>query len=571
MIAVAGAILAFVGLSASSYWIDELFTLYVVDPHASRAQMMWRILRDVHPPLYYILLNGWGAVFGQSEAAIRSFSAICAVAALLVFAWGVRRIVSPVAIAFACAVATTSTFWFEQAQNARSYGWVMLLGASVLAAALHLRRSVRREAGFPLGAWSILSLLGLAAGLTHSYLLLATGMVLLYLIATLRPARLRLALAASGAAILGAYLVFLWFQLHTIDRDFSADWFRSDFGFIGGQILQAMGDGLSRQAALVVVALAIAWAATRGRAAVADGIAYDDANWASGLAVFVIGGGLVSGIVVTKLIAPSFSFRNVLTFAPFAWLLLARLYDVAGPRARTRAGAVGVVLIAALLGWQQVVLARGRPLQRNEPWRASADYVRALDSCAGAPIPAVVLPEAYSGQEADLRVLAAHYHGYYLPPQDRVQVFTPTEVLQQARGEATADANGCPLLAWSVRGLGEPRAVTLAMALVSRLGGVELQEFPVHLLRGFSWRERFEGFVFLRAEHGAAVPVRGDRILVTRADDPAPPDAAAFRVRYWRDGRLEREERTVVAASVLNADPLRDWRDGAATESASSP
>jgi hypothetical protein len=562
LVALAAVAFAFVGLSASSYWIDELFTAYLIDPHADLAQRMQRILRDVHPPLYYLALHGWADAFGRSEAALRAFSALCAGSALLVFAAGVRRVARPAAIAFACAVAATSTFWFEQAQNARNYAWLMLLASGLLAAALHLRRRVREAAGFPLAAWLLLSLLGAAASLSHSYLLLGTGMLLLYLIATLPDLRLRAALALSGAAILGTYLVFAWFQLHAMERDFSADWFRSDLGFIGQHLLRALGAGLSHPAAVVVAALlvALAWRRARRGADVAPRAA-DDADWAAGLAAFVVVGGIVGGVAVTKLFAPSFSFRNVLTFAPFGWLLLARLYDAAGPQASTRRGAVAAVLVALALAAQQIVLAPGRFLQRNEPWRASAGEVLAQTSCGGA-IPAVVMAEAYSGQEADLRMLAErHYHGYYVP-QRRVEAFTPAELLR--RYESAGATDGCALLAWGVRGFGEQRAVTLAMALanrpVARADGVAVHEFPQYLLRGLSWRKRFEGFVFVIAGKDTPASSTQDRIVVTRIDEPSPPDTATFLVRTWHDGEPVREERAVVPLAALDAVPLRDWR-----------
>lgn len=567
LLAFAGMASAFVGLSTSSYWTDELFTMYVVDPRAGSAQMMQRILEDVHPPLYYFVLDGWIGWFGRSESATRSFSAACAVLALMVFAAGVRRVVRPAAIAFACAVAVTSMFWFDQAQNARSYAWVMLLGAGLLAAALPLYRCARARGDFPLVAWSALSLLAIAASQSHSYMLLGSGMLLLYLIATLPDPRLRCALALSGAVTLGLYLLFLWFQLRAAEHDFSATWFRSDFDFIGKHVGRALRNALSRQAQLVCAVLLVAlfvqrWS-RRGKDVARP--AEDEARWAAGLCACVIAGGIASGIAVTKLFAPSFSFRNVLTFAPFGWLLVARLYDLAGPRARTRAGVAAVVAICALLGWQQVVLARGRVLPRNEPWRASADYVRELKACSAAPITALALPEAYGGLSAALRTLIrTGYYGYYLPPGARVDVLTSPELLQRERAVQAAGASACPLIAWNVHGLGEAEALTLAMALANRpdlrAHGVALQEFESYSLRRTVWKGQAEAFVFLLAEAQTPISPLGDRVLVERLDESSGRGTASFRIQRWRHGRPGRAQRIVVPLDALTLEPLRDWR-----------
>lgn len=578
LIAFAGMASAFVGLSTSSYWTDELFTLYVVDPRASSAQMMQRILEDVHPPLYYLVLDGWIGLFGGSESATRSFSALCVVLALMVFAVGVWRVARPAAVAFACAVAATSAFWFDQAQNARSYAWVMLLGAGLLAAALHLYRCARGRRDFPFAAWSVLSLLAIAASQSHSYMLLGCGMLLLYLIATLPDPRLRLALALSGAATLGLYLIFLGFQLHAAEHDFSATWFRSDLDFIGKHVGRALRNALNRQAQLICVALLVALFVRRRLRRGKDlaGPADEEAKWAAGLCACVVVGGVASGIAVTKLFAPSFSFRNVLTFAPFGWLLVARLYDLAGPRARTRAGVAAVVAISALLGWQQVVLARGRLLPRNEPWRASADYVRGLEACSAAPVTALALPQSYGGLSDALRALIrTGYYGYYLPPGARVEVLTPPELLRRERTAQAADAGACPLIAWNVHGLGEAESLTLAMALANRpdlrAHGVALQEFEIYSLRKTVWKGQPEAFVFLSAEAETPVSPLGDRVLVERLDQPAGPGTASFRVQRWRHGRPGRAERVVVPLGALTLEPLRDWRKIAIAVDGSGP
>src|SRR5439155_8824946 len=86
-------------LGAQSYWIDECFSLECTFGHnyahlalprnqpiwpvpsyldVRSAQPWWRIPfqldHDLHPPLAYLMLRGWGAIFGYSEAGARSLS-----------------------------------------------------------------------------------------------------------------------------------------------------------------------------------------------------------------------------------------------------------------------------------------------------------------------------------------------------------------------------------------------------------------------------------------------------------------------------------------------------------------
>lgn len=81
---VLGALLRLFKLNSWSIWFDESFTSSVV-----RADVQTGVaitIKDVHPPLYYVILKGWSAIFGYSDVALRSFSVACSlIAALLVY------------------------------------------------------------------------------------------------------------------------------------------------------------------------------------------------------------------------------------------------------------------------------------------------------------------------------------------------------------------------------------------------------------------------------------------------------------------------------------------------------
>lgn len=71
-------------LGAKSLWIDEASSLYFAD------RPLTQIVTDTeefNPPLYYALLHGWIALFGTSEAALRSLSALFGVLAVGLTGW----------------------------------------------------------------------------------------------------------------------------------------------------------------------------------------------------------------------------------------------------------------------------------------------------------------------------------------------------------------------------------------------------------------------------------------------------------------------------------------------------
>jgi hypothetical protein len=366
LIACAGA---FAGLSASSLWIDELFTVFLIHHDGGFGEVFRRALTDTHPPLYYFALYAWTRLAGLSELALRLPSAAFAVASIFIFAFGTRRVLSRSAIAFACAVAGVSEFWFEQSQNTRSYALCLALSAGLLSLAIAFRRRVQARTDFPLAHWLALSLLGLIASLTHAYLLLATGMVLLFLLLSLPSWRIRVALVVTGLVILAFNVAYYRVMIHSSQQDLQGLWFDNSAGFFKQQIRYAFY-GLMQRQVIIVTALLILlgiWQKTIGNTLFVND--EQDTRWATHLAAFALVGVIVCGIGVSLAVAPSFSDRNLLTCVPFAWLLVGRLYDAAGPRGYTRGSAI-VAVLGMLMVASYLYRLPGRELPRREDWRA---------------------------------------------------------------------------------------------------------------------------------------------------------------------------------------------------------
>src|SRR2546428_11725501 len=64
----------FIGLGHPPLWLDEANTVLIAwrDPRGVVAALA----HDGNPPLFYWVLHGWMAIFGSSEAAVRSPSAL---------------------------------------------------------------------------------------------------------------------------------------------------------------------------------------------------------------------------------------------------------------------------------------------------------------------------------------------------------------------------------------------------------------------------------------------------------------------------------------------------------------
>ncbi len=161
---VLAAALRFPALGVQSYWFDETVTANLLDKSLGD---MLRAIPDSEstPPLYYVLTWFWAKVFGTSEAAVRSFSALAGTLTVPVaFAAG-RRLIHERAGLAAAALAAVSPFLVWYSQEARAYALLTLLTAAALLFFLRAREEPNAK---HLAVWALLSALALA---THYFAL----------------------------------------------------------------------------------------------------------------------------------------------------------------------------------------------------------------------------------------------------------------------------------------------------------------------------------------------------------------------------------------------------------------
>ncbi|MGO8748371.1 MAG: hypothetical protein ACLQNE_20550 [Thermoguttaceae bacterium] len=120
IIVVGGVSLRMYGLYGRSMWFDEGFSWRTVQ--FPFLEMIERIGRDNHPPLYFILLKLWTAAFGESLVALRSMNlAVSALAMVGIYLWAVE--------AFA-----------RDGDRARAR-WIGLVGAALFAVSMYQIRA----------------------------------------------------------------------------------------------------------------------------------------------------------------------------------------------------------------------------------------------------------------------------------------------------------------------------------------------------------------------------------------------------------------------------------------------
>lgn len=142
LVAVAGA-LRLEGIR-TWYWIDESLSIGLARHGVLEIPAL--LLRDGSPPLWYLLLHGWMALFGTSVVATHALSLVFALATVPVAWLLARRLFGDRAAWLTGALAAVNPFVTYFAHETRMYSLVVLLGLVVAAAFVEAFVDGRRRA-----------------------------------------------------------------------------------------------------------------------------------------------------------------------------------------------------------------------------------------------------------------------------------------------------------------------------------------------------------------------------------------------------------------------------------------
>ncbi|MBV9543481.1 MAG: glycosyltransferase family 39 protein, partial [Chloroflexi bacterium] len=125
-------------IDAQSLWYDEGISAHQLT--RSFGEILGATALDTHPPLYYWTLKAWGETVGASELGLRSLSAVCGVAAV-VLTWLLgRRLFGPFVATVAAILLAVAPLAVYYSQEVRMYAQVTALGLlAVFAYACTLR------------------------------------------------------------------------------------------------------------------------------------------------------------------------------------------------------------------------------------------------------------------------------------------------------------------------------------------------------------------------------------------------------------------------------------------------
>ncbi|MFN2109694.1 MAG: glycosyltransferase family 39 protein, partial [Anaerolineae bacterium] len=128
--------LRFYHLDTQSFWNDEGNTARLVE--RSVALIIEGAAGDIHPPGYYLLLHVWRVFAGESEFALRAFSALCGVLTVAVAAAAGRYVGGQRVSLGAALIMAFHPLAVYYSQEARMYALLGLASALTLWAGMRI-------------------------------------------------------------------------------------------------------------------------------------------------------------------------------------------------------------------------------------------------------------------------------------------------------------------------------------------------------------------------------------------------------------------------------------------------
>ena len=429
-------ILRFHGISAQSFWLDELFSVTIADPDGPISDMIARVNSDVHPPLFYFLLRGWIDMFGSSELGVRSFSAAFGFAGIVFAAIYYRKLTdSWTHVTFVALLSTSfGAVWY--AQEARAYSLLLTLATVLTGATLAIIDQAQRQRRIAPQTLLILVAASVAAAYVHYFgmIIAAACFVTITLLLWDWKTMLRLVLLA-GAVFAGASMIWLLHHYpHISGLTGGRFWIPSDLGGVLLSLLVLLFGNPWVILAVGIVALIYMYGWVRG-----DRPADFDIRPLLMIVLLCI---LFPAAI--SLHSPILTPRNLIIIFPAAYLMVAHLMNwianAAGADGGWRAIRIGALVL--LVGAMTLPSIESKTMPLKEQWREAASHILAQPECRQATMfvagsTDLSLFDFYTNRAApdvDITFLPA-------PADGRV---SPEAVRQVLEGP-------CPIVLWEAR------------------------------------------------------------------------------------------------------------------------
>ncbi|HZT05515.1 MAG TPA: glycosyltransferase family 39 protein [Chloroflexota bacterium] len=474
-------------IARESFWLDEAGRAAIA--HLPLSQIPGAVsVVELSPPLYHLLLHVWMLAFGDTDAALRLFSAVLVVPTVAV-AWSLGTAVAgPRSGLLTAVLAALHPFAIRYGQEAGMYALLLCLSLATTRAAVDAlatgadtgesARALRKRRARGLAAYVVFGALSLY---THYYAVYLLASVALVGVARSAQQRSRHGLVLWSAAHGVIALAFVpWLPAMAQQARLAAsvtDW---DGVTLAGALTHwcatALADGAPWSQSLLSV-LVLVWLAAAGVMRIGRNT---PSIWLMG--VIAVGPAIAAGLVSLGL--HSFRDRGFMVAVGATWVLLAAAIGGVRDLPRfDRAGRAFVAVAAAAMAISGIVF---DATEHKEDWRGAAGMV-----AGGAGINDPIFLIHYGAQ--------IPFDRYFSGSQPRIGLpanfdWTRGYAARYVATTADIEARVVPALehtrqAWAVLSHDEGRGSATLLAALDRWG-TPVEDRDFHAVRVVRYRAR---------------------------------------------------------------------------------
>jgi len=144
--------------ASQSVWFDEAYSILLARQPVGDLLHLTAV--DTHPPFYYLVLKAWAALFGWSEFALRSLSALAAGGAVVTAGLLVKKLFGVRAALVALLFVAFAPFLLRYGFEIRMYALASLIGIAATYVLLLATEAKGRRQWLLYGFYAVLVTLG---------------------------------------------------------------------------------------------------------------------------------------------------------------------------------------------------------------------------------------------------------------------------------------------------------------------------------------------------------------------------------------------------------------------------
>ncbi|MEI6090763.1 MAG: glycosyltransferase family 39 protein [bacterium] len=366
-----GIILRLINIGLESYWFDEIYSIALAKMPLNEIPVLTS--RDFHPPFYYMLLNIWMIIFGNTETVARSLSGLFSVLTIPIIFTIAKNVFNKKTALFSAIIFAVSRINIFYSQEVRMYTLLALLASISYLLIIKILQNKDKK---PI-LWVLYILVNSAMTYTHNFAFLIILSQVLYILffwfktksaKSAKPIQFIISYIVLFLLYLPWLFVFLG-QMKSVSNGF---WLPAISIFSGGEAFIELSGSITLAIIFLILLAVLIFKQDRDKSTLNIAVSNRETNNS------IIGTGIfwiwfilpiALPLFVSYIFSPIFNARYSLLTSPALILLVSAGID------KFNSKKVSYAILIAIFALSIATLVEDWTTYEKEDWRAAAKYI----------------------------------------------------------------------------------------------------------------------------------------------------------------------------------------------------